>query len=140
MDLSRKQIILIQLDKSFEAKKRRTSELIRDYPAAYDCQNEGQISTRSSKNTQQYGPNGQYGYGASTQRKQTKRGCGEKNKQLHCFIIIESKLNILLECGLKIFHLTTYFTQSFSKLLILPSYCTMSIVPIIQKLIICSNL
>ncbi|CAL6076573.1 Conserved_hypothetical protein [Hexamita inflata] len=54
---------LQELKTSFEAKKRRTAELIRDYPAAYDAKMKAKYQQKAQNNAQQYGPNGQYGYG-----------------------------------------------------------------------------
>ncbi|CAL6101366.1 Conserved_hypothetical protein [Hexamita inflata] len=54
---------LQELKTSFEQKKRRTSELIRDYPAAYDAKMKAKYQQEAQEYAQQYGPNGQFGYG-----------------------------------------------------------------------------
>ncbi|CAL6073268.1 Leucine-rich_repeat domain superfamily [Hexamita inflata] len=58
-------ITLQELKQSFEAKKRRTSELIRDYPAAYDAKMKAKYLPIAQKYVQDYqidkypkGPNG----------------------------------------------------------------------------------
>ncbi|CAL6070678.1 Conserved_hypothetical protein [Hexamita inflata] len=54
---------LQELKTSFEQKKRRTSELIRDYPAAYDAKMKAKYQQEAQEYAQQYGPNGLSGYG-----------------------------------------------------------------------------
>ncbi|CAL5992546.1 Conserved_hypothetical protein [Hexamita inflata] len=60
-------ITLQELKSSFEAKKRRTAELIRDYPAAYDAKMKAKYLPIAQKYVQDYPidkyPNGPNGYG-----------------------------------------------------------------------------
>ncbi|CAL6107478.1 leucine-rich_repeat domain-containing protein [Hexamita inflata] len=54
---------LQELKTSFEAKKRRTSELIRDYPVAYDTKMKAKYQQKAQQYAQQCGPNGPSGQG-----------------------------------------------------------------------------
>ncbi|CAL6013374.1 Conserved_hypothetical protein [Hexamita inflata] len=54
---------LLELKTSFEGKKRRTEELIRGYPTAYDAKMKAKYEQKAQEYAQQYGPNGPDGYG-----------------------------------------------------------------------------